>query len=360
MTQSVSLRARRPRRARSRRFFNTLARSWLLEGLARSAVIFVIVFGLLLTGWGLLSEFSSFTTDLSKLVQFAGSGEAVFSSTLGLFQNQVLVMLGLADPPSADEAAQQVPQTGALVAVATPQPPPGAGFIPYQVEVDQAPEAALLAQQAPTLPPIALSVPGPAAKPTTSPPPPAVPGWIVIPRIDLDAAIVVSHTKMVVVGGKTFAQWEAPDLYAGGWQEGSALLGEPGNTVLNGHHNVYGGVFGRLYELKPYDEIMLYSGEREFHYLVSQVMKIKERDATLEQRLENARWIMHSPDERLTLVTCWPPTNNTYRFDRCCGSGKVDYKTPPFRPICLENTESNQYLLTGHTFLFIIFSIDIH
>ncbi len=117
-----------------------------------------------------------------------------------------------------------------------------------------------------------------------------------------------------MIGGETFAQWEAPNVYAAGWQEQSALLGEPGNTVLNGHHNVYGSVFGRLHELEQYDQIILYSGEREFLYLVSQVMKVEERDATLAQRQENARWIMHSSDERLTLVTCWPPTSNTYRL----------------------------------------------
>jgi sortase A len=32
-----------------------------------------------------------------------------------------------------------------------------------------------------------------------------------------------------------------------------------------------------------------------------------------EKRLENARWIGPFPDERLTLVTCWPYTNNTHR-----------------------------------------------
>jgi len=30
-------------------------------------------------------------------------------------------------------------------------------------------------------------------------------------------------------------------------------------------------------------------------------------------RQENARWIAPTDDERLTLVTCWPYTNNTHR-----------------------------------------------
>jgi len=30
--------------------------------------------------------------------------------------------------------------------------------------------------------------------------------------------------------------------------------------------------------------------------------------------LQNARWIMASSDERLTLVTCWPAYSNTHRL----------------------------------------------
>lgn len=281
--------------------------SRLLDGLVRSATIFIIISGMLVLTWWLFSSVDSFSTDLTKLEQFAGSG-VVFSSTLDLLQNQILVMLGLAAHPAADEEGVLVLETGSLYATATPQFTSAAGFIPYQVEVSQTP------QDSPTLLPPIIAPPQATPFPSAIPLPAAVPDRIVIPRIGLDAPIIVSHTKMVLVGEKAFVQWEAPNLNAVGWQEESALLGEPGNTVLNGHHNVYGEIFARLYELEQYDEIVLHSGDREFHYLVSQVMKIKERDVSLEQRQENARWIMHSADERLTLVTCWPPTSNTYRL----------------------------------------------
>jgi LPXTG-site transpeptidase (sortase) family protein len=39
-----------------------------------------------------------------------------------------------------------------------------------------------------------------------------------------------------------------------------------------------------------------------------------ERFARLEQRVENARWILPSEDERLTLITCWPYESNTHRL----------------------------------------------
>jgi hypothetical protein len=43
-------------------------------------------------------------------------------------------------------------------------------------------------------------------------------------------------------------------------------------------------------------------------------MILPEKGESLERRLENARWLLRSTDERLTLVTCWPATSNTHRL----------------------------------------------
>ena len=43
-------------------------------------------------------------------------------------------------------------------------------------------------------------------------------------------------------------------------------------------------------------------------------MILPEAGATLEQRLENSRWIGQSDDTRLTLITCWPAESNTHRL----------------------------------------------
>ena len=32
------------------------------------------------------------------------------------------------------------------------------------------------------------------------------------------------------------------------------------------------------------------------------------------QRVENARWIGHFDDERITMVSCWPYSGNTHRL----------------------------------------------
>jgi len=66
-------------------------------------------------------------------------------------------------------------------------------------------------------------------------------------------------------------------------------------------------------DLKPGDEITLYVEDKPYTYYVAQTMILPEKGQPLETRRENARWIMPTVDERVTLVTCWPYTNNTHR-----------------------------------------------
>jgi len=141
-----------------------------------------------------------------------------------------------------------------------------------------------------------------------------IPLRIVIPAIGLDAPIVEAQYKQLKWGAQTFQQWEAPDKFAAGWLPTSATLGLPGNTVLDGHHNVYGEVFRHLVDLKAGDLIQVYSTERVFYYQVTNRMILKERDEPLSVRLANAQWIEPSNDERLTLITCWPYYSNTHRL----------------------------------------------
>jgi LPXTG-site transpeptidase (sortase) family protein len=159
-----------------------------------------------------------------------------------------------------------------------------------------------------------LGTPAPFVEPSPTPLPPSMPDRLVISKIGLDAPVVIAPRLTLQVGQDLLGFWSAPNEFAVGWHEGSAFLGETGNTVLSGHHNVYGKVFARLVELAPGDEITVYSGPLEFHYVVVQVMRLEERGVPLEQRIQNARWILPSTDERLTLVTCWPITSNTHRL----------------------------------------------
>jgi sortase A len=83
--------------------------------------------------------------------------------------------------------------------------------------------------------------------------------------------------------------------------------------VLNGHHNAYGRVFKDLVKLKVGDNISIYSGSREFRYQVVANILLPERFESLTTRMENARWIEPTSDERVTLVTCWPEDSNAFR-----------------------------------------------
>ncbi len=141
-----------------------------------------------------------------------------------------------------------------------------------------------------------------------------IPDRIVIDSIHLDAPVIIASNQSVEVKDQWFEQWNAPDEFAVGWHDHSAPLGVSGNVVLNGHHNEFGKVFANLVYLKKGDLIHLYSGSKSFWYEVSTMMVLKERDASIETRMENAQWINETEDDRLTLVTCWPKRNNTHRF----------------------------------------------
>ncbi|GAB4274202.1 MAG: sortase [Candidatus Promineifilaceae bacterium] len=143
-------------------------------------------------------------------------------------------------------------------------------------------------------------------------------GWpvrIEIPAIQLDAPIdQVGLTPIQGADGVTYYQWQVPDAYQAGWHFNSAMLGEPGNTVLNGHHNVYGEVFRDLVDLETGDEVILYDRNRAYHYVVTDKEILEERGQPLAVRLENAKWIQATDDERVTLITCWPYTDNSHRL----------------------------------------------
>jgi LPXTG-site transpeptidase (sortase) family protein len=164
---------------------------------------------------------------------------------------------------------------------------------------------------APTLeafpPPEGASLPDIAANPGMRP------ENLIIPAIDLYVPVVFANYRIIEFEGKTYKQWEAPWSYRPGWQLDSAGLGVTGNTVLYGHHNVAGKVFERVHELKPGQVILMKSGDTLFTYRVVLSMLLEERGQPVDVRLDNARWILPSYDERITLITCWPESGNTHR-----------------------------------------------
>jgi LPXTG-site transpeptidase (sortase) family protein len=139
-----------------------------------------------------------------------------------------------------------------------------------------------------------------------------VPTRIVIPSVKLDAPVEAVGT--IRKAGETVDEWDVPDGRVAGWQDTSARLGQIGNLVLNGHHNINGMVFGRLKDLTPGDTINIYGDHQVVTYEVIERKLLLEAGQSLSVRLQHAQYIEPTGDERLTLVTCWPPRGNAYRL----------------------------------------------
>ncbi len=145
-------------------------------------------------------------------------------------------------------------------------------------------------------------------------PPPAkhIPNRIVLPTISVDSRVQDVGWKVEMLNGQQYSEWLVAD-YAVGWHKTSALPGADGNTVMAGHNNINGEVFKNLIDLKIGDEIFVFADDKVYRYAVAQKLLVKEAGATFEQRLQNAQWIAPTNDGRLTLVSCWPYSNNTHR-----------------------------------------------
>jgi len=200
---------------------------------------------------------------------------------------------------------------------------PGEGFAPYLVPVTGAalsiPEpdlagGSLSDTSSASAVKIVQQTPSPGLPPSKMDDFTGIPDRIVIPAIQLDAPIVYAKSKELDYQGQTYDQWLAPNSFAAGWHFTSARLGDVGNLVLDGHHNVYGKVFGSLYELEEGDLIRVYSGSFYMKFVVTNKLILPEKNTSLATRLDNARWILPTADQRLTLVTCWPQDTNTHRL----------------------------------------------
>lgn len=217
-----------------------------------------------------------------------------------------------ADSLTAAEPATVAPTPTARLypagwSTATPTPPPTpTTLVTTRVAPDE------------TRPSTASSLPEPErdAPPTPAPtptPPRHPPDRLVIPAINLDSAIVPTGWTTMEQDGQASRVWTVVDQVVG-WHKTSALPGSAGNVVLNGHHNIKGEVFRYLVDVEVGDRVTLYAREQVFYYAVTEKQILKEKGEPLEVRQQNAIWMEPTPDERVTMITCWPYTNNTHRL----------------------------------------------
>ncbi len=134
-----------------------------------------------------------------------------------------------------------------------------------------------------------------------------------IPAIGVDAPILPVDLIELEEEGRRYSQWQVPNDYAVGWHAASAAFGSPGNTVLNGHNNVHGAVFRDLVEVELGDEVIVHKDGQSYRYQVAHRQVVEEEGQPLEARLDNARWMLPTSDERLTIISCWPYIGNTHR-----------------------------------------------
>ena len=121
---------------------------------------------------------------------------------------------------------------------------------------------------------------------------------LAVPHLRL-AADVLPAPIVTVSGGTT---WDVPS-FAVGHGENSAGAGQPGNAVLLGHVTSpnAGSVFKDLYRMQVGDPVLVFSGEQEFDYAVTEVRTVPRSDLSMLTPTESAT---------VTLITCagtWLP-----------------------------------------------------
>jgi sortase A len=84
-----------------------------------------------------------------------------------------------------------------------------------------------------------------------------------------------------------------------GLLEGSAEIGEEGNTILAAHRtHIFGHLFNRLNELEAGDRVVIITTDREYEYEVYSNSVVKKKDVSVLEWKKEGRI--------LTLITCHP------------------------------------------------------
>lgn len=107
---------------------------------------------------------------------------------------------------------------------------------------------------------------------------------------------------------------DAPIIQGDGWEQlkkgvgqyiGSAAPGEDGNVVLSAHDDVYGEIFRYLDRLAPGDQVVVYTQQRQYTYIV-------DRTVIVEPTAVEVMASTGSPT--VTLISCYPYLVNNKRI----------------------------------------------
>jgi sortase A len=115
---------------------------------------------------------------------------------------------------------------------------------------------------------------------------------IQIPAIGVDAPVVQGDS------------WE--QLKKGVAQHiGTPNPGESGNVVLSGHNDIYGEVFRYLDRLNPGDEVILFTNQRRYTYVITGTQMVEPTAVEV---------MAPTPDARVTLISCHPYLVDIHRI----------------------------------------------
>jgi len=141
------------------------------------------------------------------------------------------------------------------------------------------------------------------------------PKRLVIPAIHLNQPIVIGNWHEEDVGSARLLVPEVDSIYPT-WFNNSACIGQQDNMVIFGHSSLNGNpaVFRNLDKLTIGQRIEIYGYNTGSWYVITNRVIIRENGAALKNRIENGKLLSHTETRQLTLVTCWPYPDNTYRL----------------------------------------------
>lgn len=99
---------------------------------------------------------------------------------------------------------------------------------------------------------------------------------------------------------------DAPVVQGDGWEQlkkgvaqtiGTANPGENGNVVLSAHNDIFGEFFRDLDQLKPGDQVLVYSNQRSYTYIVTGTEIVEENRVDV---------MAPTTQPVVTLISCYP------------------------------------------------------
>ena len=99
---------------------------------------------------------------------------------------------------------------------------------------------------------------------------------------------------------------DAPVVQGDGWEQlkkgiaqhiGSANPGQAGNLVVSAHNDVFGEIFRYLDQLKRGDQIIVYTPQRSYTYIVTSIQIVEPTDVQV---------MASTPSATITLISCYP------------------------------------------------------